>query len=151
MLASEVISDIPFVDDITHDVVCAAIEKAYGQEYYDKKFRWVPARMFARDFRDAKHTELSWFEISIRMKKDKESHKRQKTKKFPLFLLMELFERGMYDYNDKEALEVLMPHFKTFTGKIHTDIFNPAHRDLYGLCFSYNLGCRYSFPIISVH
>lgn len=148
MLASEVISDIPFVDDITHDVVCAAIEKAYGQEYYDKRFRWVPARMFARDFRDAKHTELSWLEISIRMKRDEESHKQQKTKRFPLFLLMELFERGLYEYDDKEALEVLMPHFKTFTGKIHTDIFNPAHKDLYGLCFSYNLGCRYSFPIL---
>lgn len=147
-MASEVISDIAFVDPKTHDVVCAAIEKAYGRDYYDQKFRWVPARMFARDFCDAKHTELSWMDISLRMKKDEESHKHQKTKRFPLFLLMELFERGMYDYRDKEALDVLMPHFRTFKGKIHTDIFNPAYKDLYGLCFSYNLGCRYSYPIL---
>lgn len=148
MLASEVISDIAFIDPETHEVVCAAIERAYGRDYYDQKFRWVAARMFARDFCDAKHKELSWMDISLRMKKDEESHKQQKTKRFPLFLLMELYDRGMYEYHDKDALEVLMPHFKTFTGKVHTDIFNPAHKDLYGLCFSYNLGCRYSFPIL---
>ena len=148
MLASEVIKSVKFEDPITHDLVCKAMESAYGLEYYDKEYNGVAARMFARAFCDANHEELSWYEIAVRIQKYESCHKVSKIKRYPLHLLMVLFDEGLYKHDDLDALRVLMPEFRKFNGKVYTDLFNPASRDLYGICFSYNLGCRYSYPIL---
>ena len=148
MLASEVIKNVKFEDPITHDLVCQAMVSAYGLEYYAKEGNRVPARMFARALCDARHDELSWYEIAVRVQKSDLCHKVSKIKRFPLHLLMILFDQGLYNHEDIDALRTLMPHFRTFQGKVYTDIFNPERRDLYGICFSYHVGCRYSFPIL---
>ena len=148
MLASEVIKSVKFKDPITHDLVCKAMESAYGLEYYDKEYNGVAARMFARALCDARHDELSWYEIALRVQKSDSCHKASRIKRFPLHLLMILFDQGLYTHEDIDALRTLMPHFRTFSGKVYTDIFNPIRRDLYGICFSYHVGIRYSFPIL---
>ena len=148
MLASEVIKNVKFEDPITHDLVCQAMVSAYGLEYYAKEGNRVPARMFARALCDARHDELSWYEIAVRVQKSDLCHKVSKIRRFPLHLLMILFDQGLYNHEDIDALRTLMPHFRTFKGKVYTDIFNPERRDLYGICFSYHVGIRYSFPIL---
>ena len=74
MLASEVIKNVKFEDPITHDLVCQAMVSAYGLEYYAKEGNRVPARMFARALCDARHDELSWYEIAVRVQKSDLCH-----------------------------------------------------------------------------
>lgn len=150
MLASDVIKKISFVDPVTHDLVCRTMERAYGQDAFDDESHRIGGRMFAREFADVLHTELSWAEISKRVVHHVETHKQAKILRYPVHLLIVMYEEGLYTFHDKDALEVLLPNLKTFEGgrRVHTDLFNPSYRDLYGICFSYHLGIRYSYPIL---
>lgn len=150
MLASDVVKKISFVDPVTHDLVCKTMERAYSQAAFDDEGHRISGRMFAREFADALHTDLSWEEISKRVVHHVETHKCPKILRYPIILLIILYEEGLYTFQDKDALDVLIPSLKTFEGghKVYTDFFNPAYRDLYGICFSYHVGCRYSYPIL---
>lgn len=150
MLASDVIKKIEFADPVTHELVCKTMERAYSPEDFDDEGHRIGGRMFAREFAEVLHTNLSWAEISKHMAHHEETHKYAKIRRYPVHLLMVLYDEGLYNHHDKGALEVLMPNLKTFEGghKIYTDLFNPIYRDLYGICFSYFVGIRYSYPIL---
>lgn len=150
MLASDVIRKIPFADPVTHDLVCKTMVRAYSESDYDDEGHRIAGRMFAREFADAVHTNLSWLEITKRVVHHVETHKHAKILRYPVHLLIILHDEGLYQHHDREALDELMPHLRTFVGgkRVHTDLFNPAYRNLYGICFSYYVGVRYSYPIL---